>query len=185
MLTTTSASVRPDTPTEPSMVSTEVLPSGPTLTPNEVPRTPATPSGVSTLTGAVLAELFRWAIGFNLPSPLKVLTEAIWLGGIIVEVLAAGVVAAVLPIDNLTRPRLTKMAVSFSPERLDILTAVFSATSTMPVLLSIAKRAVELGPVMISSPGTRSRSPTTACRPLNVTVPRISRISSDRPLAVP
>lgn len=110
------------------------------------------------------------------------------MGGIIVEVLAAGVVAAVLPIDNLTRPRLTKMAVSFSPpapERLDILTAVFSATSTMPMLLSIAKRAVELGPVMISSPGTRSRSPTTACRPLNVTVPRISRISSDRPLAVP
>ena len=120
-----------------------------------------------------------------MPSPLKVLREAIWFGGIIVEVLGAGVVAAVLPIDNLTRPRLTKMAVSFSPERLDILTAVFSATSTMPMLLSIAKRAVESGPVMISSPGATSRSPTTAGRPLNVTVPRISRISSDRPAAVP
>lgn len=85
--------------------------------------------------------------------------------------------AAVLPIDNLTRPLLTKIAVSFSPEVLDksdILTAVFSATSTMPVLLSIAKRAVESVPVMISSPGARSRSPTTAGRPLKVTVPRIS-----------
>lgn len=61
-LTTTSESVLPDTTTAPSMVSTEVLPSGPTLTPKDVPLTPATPSGVSTLTGAVLAELFRWAI---------------------------------------------------------------------------------------------------------------------------
>ena len=84
----------------------------------------------------------------------------------IVEVLVAGVVAgvvaAVSPTDNLTRPLLTKMAVSCSPlapERLEILTAVFSATSTMPIWLSIAKRAVESGPVMISSPGARSRSP--------------------------
>ena len=124
-----------------------------------------------------------------MPSPLKVLRAAIWFGGIIVEVLAAGVAAAVLPTDNLTRPLLTKMAVFFSSpallDRLDILTAVFSATSTMPALLSMPKRAVELGPVMISSPGASSRSPTTAGRPLKLTVPRISSISSDRPAAVP
>lgn len=97
--------------------------------------------------------------------------------------------SAVLPTDNLTRPRLTKIAVSFSPpallDKLDILTAVFSATSTMPVLLSITNLAVEFGPVMISSPGARSRSPTTAGRPLKVTVPLISLISIDRPAAVP
>lgn len=124
-----------------------------------------------------------------MPSPLKVFRAAIWLGGIIVEVLAAEVGAAVLLIDSLTRPLLTKMAVSFSPlallDKLDILTAVSSPTSTMPVLLSIAKRAVEFGPVMISSPFARSRSPTTAGRPLKVTVPRISLISSDRTKAVP
>ena len=122
-------------------------------------------------------------------SPLKVLSAAIWFGGIIFEELAAGVVGAVLPIDNLTRPLLTKMAVSFSPpallDKLDILTAVFSPTSTVPTLLSMPKRAVELGPVMISSPGASSRSPTTAGRPLKLTVPRISSISSDRPAAVP
>ena len=61
LLTTTSESALSDTTTAPSIVSTAVLPP-PTLTPKEVPRTPATPSGVSTLTGAVLAELFRWAI---------------------------------------------------------------------------------------------------------------------------
>lgn len=123
-----------------------------------------------------------------MPSPLKVLRAAIWFGGIIVEVLAAGVVAAVLPIDNLTRPLLTKIAVSFSPallDKSDILTAVFSDTSTMPMLLSMPKRAVESGPVMISSPGASSRSPTTAGRPLKLTVPLISSISSDRPAAVP
>lgn len=124
-----------------------------------------------------------------MPSPLKVLRATIWFGGIIVEVLAAGVVAAVLPIDNLTRPLLTKMAVSFSPPALldksDILTVVFSATSTTPMLLSMPKRAVESGPVMISSPGASSRSPTTAGRPLKLTVPRISSISSDRAPAVP
>ena len=124
-----------------------------------------------------------------MPSPLNVFRATIWFGRIIVEVLAAGVAAAVLPIDNLTRPLLTKIAVSFWPpalfDRLDILTVVFSATSTMPVLLSMAKRAVESGPVMISSPGARSRSPTTAGRPLKLTVPRISSISSDRPAAVP
>lgn len=61
-LTTTSESFLPDTPTEPSMVSTPVLPSGPTLTPKDVPLTPATPWGVSTLTGAVLGDFFCWAI---------------------------------------------------------------------------------------------------------------------------
>ena len=61
LLTTTSELVLPDTPTAPSIVSTAVLPA-PTLTPKEVPRTPATPSGVSTLTGALLAELVCWAI---------------------------------------------------------------------------------------------------------------------------
>lgn len=61
-VTTTSESVRPDTSTVPSMVSTEVLPSGPTLTPKDVPLTPATPSGVSTLIGAVLGDFFCWAI---------------------------------------------------------------------------------------------------------------------------
>ena len=124
-----------------------------------------------------------------MPSPLKVLRATIWFGGIIVEVLAAGVVAAVLPIDNLTRPLLTKMAVLFSPparlDKSDILSVVFSATSTVPMLLSMPKRAVELGPVMISSPGASSRSPTTAGRPLKLTVPRISSISSDRAAAVP
>ena len=49
----------------------------------------------------------------------------------------------------------------------------------------MAKRAVESGPVMISSPGASSRSPTTAGRPLKVTIPRISWIWSDRPPPVP